>query len=92
MVVGTKVDLLPGRSREVTQDDALILARELNTGSLEQLPYFETSSLSGQNVGNVFEYIFTQKLSHRTKEGGNVAGSTVDLQSGKGASKKGGCC
>lgn len=88
VVVATKLDLLPSRAREVSQDDALILTRELNSGSLEQLPYFETSSLNGQNVVKVFEYIFTQKLSHLTTEeqNRNARRSTVDLRSSSGSS------
>ncbi|KAK2178875.1 hypothetical protein NP493_525g00011 [Ridgeia piscesae] len=83
VVVATKVDLLPSHARAVSQDDALILTRELNSAPLEQLPYFETSSLNGQNVVKVFEYIFNQKLSHQNLEEQNrtVRSSTVDLRS-----------
>ncbi|KAI0232036.1 Ras-related protein Rab-7b [Lamellibrachia satsuma] len=91
VVVGTKLDLLSSQAREVSQDDALVLARELNTGSLKQLPYFETSSLTGQNIVKVFEYIFTEKLSQQTLEDQSVRHSTVDLRSGRGSSTSSKC-
>jgi len=61
IVIGTKSDLLSTVERSaVTTEDGQMLAREINREELsaERL-YFETSSLTGLNVDDVFESIFT---------------------------------
>ncbi|KAL5014663.1 hypothetical protein ScPMuIL_008933 [Solemya velum] len=62
IVVGTKMDLLTGDSREVTPEEAKRFAREINStvdpSKFTRDPYFETSSLTGYNVNEVFEFIF----------------------------------
>ncbi|ELU15702.1 hypothetical protein CAPTEDRAFT_56170, partial [Capitella teleta] len=62
VVVGTKLDMVTEENRAVPPQDAKALARELNTQQLTELPYFETSSLSGHNVDRLFEYIFQHCL------------------------------
>ena len=62
IVVGTKLDLVSDSNRAVPPQDAKILARDLNKQPLSELPYFETSSLSGHNVDRVFQYIFQHCL------------------------------
>lgn len=58
VVVGTKKDLLPSSGRSVTEEDGIRLAEEVNKTHPSQPPYFETSSLTGENVDEVFEYLF----------------------------------
>ena len=65
VVVGTKADLLSTQPRLVARDDALRLAQELNPRNTQQLACFETSSVDGQNVNHVFEYIFKTSIGSR---------------------------
>jgi hypothetical protein len=62
VVVGTKMDMLEPGKRKVTVDEARRYSREinqnLNFSKLNHDPYFETSSLEGINIDDVFEYIF----------------------------------
>ena len=51
----------PSKPR-VPQHEALVLAQEVNKRTLPQVPYFETSSVTGQNVNTVFEFIFQTLL------------------------------
>ncbi|KAH9512244.1 Ras- protein Rab-20 [Bulinus truncatus] len=82
VVVGTKLDLLDQRSRDVTPEEGKKLARELNehldVKKLPREPYFETSSLKNQNVNEVFEFIFQHclPLSPEQKKGNR---NTIDL-------------
>jgi len=62
VVVGTKLDLLPTMGRAVSILDGQALAKEINKESSNTL-YFETSSLTGFNVDEVFEMLFCQCLS-----------------------------
>ena len=62
VVVGTKLDLVEEIPRQVTPDEGYILAKKLNSSRPTELPYFETSSVTGQNVDRVFEYIFETLL------------------------------
>ena len=63
VVVGTKLDLLNAvKSRPIPRQDAILLATEINSGNLGSVPYFETSSITGQNVNKVFEYILNHCL------------------------------
>ena len=66
--MGTKVDLLTQTERKVSQQDGLLLAKQINSSRPQELPYFETSSLTGQNVNRVFEYIFDTLLPLREGE------------------------
>ena len=85
VVVGTKLDMLTSENhmRQVSQSQGHDLCREVNAGrSLAQVPYFETSSMTGSNVERVFDYILHEclpldgdaavKIKRRT--------STVDLE------------
>ena len=77
VVVGTKLDLVATGNRAVERADAVALAQELNAASTgKHEPYFETSSLTGDNVQAVFEYIFNNCL---PQAGGDHSHSTVDL-------------
>lgn len=61
VVVGTKKDLLRARKRQVTEEEALELTTQLNPqldGKNAVVPYFETSSKTGFNVDEMFEYVF----------------------------------
>uniref|UniRef100_T1JCY4 Uncharacterized protein n=1 Tax=Strigamia maritima TaxID=126957 RepID=T1JCY4_STRMM len=65
VVVGTKFDIVDSNSRKVSNRDAVTLARALNpsaTASPGDIAYFETSSLTGSNVDEAFEYIFDRVL------------------------------
>lgn len=62
VVVGMKLDALSEDQREVTQQEGKKFAREINDNidlsKLSTDPYFETSSKTGFNVTEVFEFIF----------------------------------
>lgn len=59
VVVATKCDLLGKAKRQVSVAEAENFARSLNPGlAKEKTPYFETSSATGENIDQVFEYIF----------------------------------
>jgi len=63
VVIGTKLDLLPTFGRAVSVLDGQNLATEINEPSSTIPPlYFETSSLTGLNVDEVFETLFSQCL------------------------------
>lgn len=64
VVVGTKADLVTSpSSKRVSMEHAYHFTKELNPQrNLEKVPYFETSSLTGQNVESVFQYIFETLL------------------------------
>lgn len=57
VVVGTKSDLLKDLPRQVSTAEAEAFARYLNPAAAA-VPYFETSSATGNNIENMFEYIF----------------------------------
>lgn len=59
IVVGTKSDLVSSGDRVISVEDGIALSMEVNkTHPGEKPPYFETSSLTGENVEEVFEYLF----------------------------------
>ncbi|KAL3193224.1 hypothetical protein MRX96_017908 [Rhipicephalus microplus] len=59
VVVGTKIDLLGTKKRQVSVAEAEVFAKSLNPGwTAEKAPYFETSSATGENIDQVFDYIF----------------------------------
>ena len=59
--MGTKLDLTTPESRQVSVEAAERLALEINADQpiekLQKAPYFETSSKTGHNVDEVFDYI-----------------------------------
>ena len=68
VVVGTKIDLVTNDSREVPSSAGERLALEQNEkkgrlrSSFKKKPFFETSSKSGENVEEVFDYILNTCL------------------------------
>ncbi|XP_076349937.1 ras-related protein Rab-20-like isoform X1 [Tachypleus tridentatus] len=60
VVAGTKLDLISNFPRQVAPEEGQQLAAEVNVNQTcrDIIPYFETSSKTGQNVDNVFEFIF----------------------------------
>ena len=85
VVVGTKRDLLDEENREISVDEAVAFAKEINNGidisHLNGAPYFETSAKNGYNVQQVFEYMFKYVLPEANSDKMNVEKSTVDLNS-----------
>ncbi|KAL3892349.1 hypothetical protein ACJMK2_004562 [Sinanodonta woodiana] len=91
VVVGTKLDMLQPGSREVTQEEARRFAREINSNldqkKLDRDPYFETSSKTGMNVTEMFEFIYQyclplsedKKISSLATKRTSASTSTVDL-------------
>jgi len=82
VVIGTKCDLLTTTPRAITVEDGHTLAREINGPDMAHRDglYFETSSLSGLNVEEVFESIFNlcvPKMKH-TEQGMN-SGTEINL-------------
>lgn len=84
VLTGTKRDLVTDSNREVTFDEGVKMAKQLSErwNSKEhpsgKAPFFETSSLTGDNVQAIFEYIFeTLTLTVDSKSG--VVQDTVDL-------------
>jgi len=66
ILVGTKSDLIDDKNRKISCEEGASFARSLNPG-LKGEAYFETSSLSGSNVDEVFEFIFERVFSGRKK-------------------------
>lgn len=65
VVVGTKLDLVNNTTRAISTDVGRSLAQAQNKyreGILEKVPYFETSSKSGENVEDVFSFILNTCL------------------------------
>lgn len=101
VVVGTKLDLISeDRPRQVMREEALTFASEINahlsTKDKKVLPYFETSSKTGQNVPRVFEYIFefclgseSQIKLKRDKDCVNLSQGTSNIPQGE---RKSNCC
>ena len=69
VVVGAKLDLVTSDAmRAVTKQEGRAFASEINSHFLEkrkdvELPFFETSSKTGECVTQAFEYIFEHCLS-----------------------------
>jgi len=91
IVIGTKADLLSSTQRAVSVEDGEILSREINSADLstERL-YFETSSLSGQNVDQVFEAIFNLCLPIMSRAEGSSS-KEIDLANDKTQQTKSNC-
>lgn len=69
VTVGTKLDLVSPRSRQISNDAGEQFAVIANPSRFKdedntalRIPFFETSSLSGENVDSVFLYIFNTLL------------------------------
>ncbi|XP_064652100.1 ras-related protein Rab-20-like [Lineus longissimus] len=64
VVVGTKSDVVTPATREVTSEEAINFTRSINNISLlsKNVPYFETSSKTGENVSLLFEYMLERLL------------------------------
>ncbi|KXJ21424.1 ras-related protein Rab-20 [Exaiptasia diaphana] len=68
VIVGTKKDLIASESRAVSEQAGKELAEQQNANktrpltSLTQVPFFETSSKTGENVDNVFDFILQSCL------------------------------
>ncbi|XP_002730555.1 ras-related protein Rab-20-like [Saccoglossus kowalevskii] len=69
VAVGTKLDLVSPTSRQVSNDAGEQFAVLSNPDkfkegcdSKQRIPFFETSSLTGENIDNVFLYIFSTLL------------------------------
>ncbi|XP_060084937.1 ras-related protein Rab-20-like [Ylistrum balloti] len=98
VVVGMKMDLLDnGMSREITVEEATRFSREINShidiSKLPKDPYFETSSLKGSYVTEVFEYIFNHclPLTEAQKKQADSTG-IVDLSKSPATTKSGKKC
>lgn len=74
ILVGNKSDLV--NEREVTEDEGKDLAKTLN------IPFFETSALTGSNIKLIFEEI-TNKISSNYKEEEPSENKTLDELHGK---------
>ena len=95
------MDMLEPGKRKITVDEARQYSREinqnLNFSKLNHDPYFETSSLEGINIDDVFEYIFQYclplsdvekiKMRNRNLETINLTESTAMTPE-----KRGKCC
>lgn len=94
VVVGTKSDLLDSTKREISIEEAVDFAKEINKdidlSRLKGEPYFETSSKTGYNVAKVFEYMFDYCLPLGEVLQSSVEKSTVDLQQTGDSNKS--CC
>ena len=87
VVVATKSDLLSETPERVPMELGVRFAKSLNRNrDLSELPYFETSSMTGQNVEHAFEFIFQTVLPQAKQKQEQVTAttrskSTVDLNS-----------
>lgn len=83
VVVATKRDLLKTQVRMVSEKEGIDLAKESNPHldfSRGNVPYFETSSKTGENVDEMFEYVFQYFYPNngsRSKFGGKENDSIV---------------
>ncbi|WAR16934.1 hypothetical protein MAR_031528, partial [Mya arenaria] len=86
VVVGTKSDVLDQDNREISIDEAIEFAREINNdidiSKLDGDPYFETSAKTGYNVAKVFDYMFQYCLPEAQKSDKLSDGSTINLSEG----------
>lgn len=95
------MDMLEPGKRKITVDEARQYSREinqnLNLSKLTHDPYFETSSLEGINVDDVFEYIFqyclplndVEKIKMRNRNLGTVDLTESTVMTPE---KRGKCC
>jgi len=93
VISGTKKDLVSDSNREVTAEIGAAKAKELcerwNSKLHEsgRCPFFETSSLTGENVKALFEHIF-ETLTQGCDKTGADKSDTVDLEEKKNCSSK----
>ncbi|XP_013384995.1 ras-related protein Rab-20 [Lingula anatina] len=98
VVVATKADLVSPSTRAVSSQQVLAFAREINQhlppkDDKPVIPYFETSSLSGQNVKRLFEYIFEHCLPEGEERKKRTSSSVdLDLENVSSAENKKSCC
>ncbi|XP_028394315.1 ras-related protein Rab-20-like isoform X3 [Dendronephthya gigantea] len=100
VVVGTKLDLVNDTTRQISTDIGKALAKTQNKERLDKLnvvPYFETSSKTGKNVENVFDFILNTCLpldGDCEEKGGRTmsSGDCVDLNAPKHCHQKRKCC
>ena len=91
ILVGNKVDLVD--KIKVSKEDALSTAKEL------EIPYFETSALTGENIGEAMcklsENIFNKEHgveSHNETNASEKGADKIVLENTKNKSKKSSCC
>ena len=91
-----KLDILQPDTREITVEEAKKFSREINENidlsKLPGAPYFETSAKMGQNVTEVFEYIFQHCLPLSEAQRKAQDKGTVDLSEPANSQKKSKCC
>jgi Ras-related protein Rab-20 len=94
VVIGTKSDLLSTHARAVSIEDGQNLATEINQRSPTKTPmYFETSSLTGANVEEVFETLFNlcvPAMKERLEQ--EVGGSAVNLKNESSSNQRKSSC
>lgn len=61
VIVGARLDLVESKGRKVSKTDAQRLSRALNP-DIEEVQCFETSSLTGEGITEMFEYVFKTYL------------------------------
>lgn len=95
--MGTKLDLVKPDVREITREEGERFANEINEhipkDRLKHIPYFETSSVTGESVEKMFEFILdyclplTEEMKLATQQ------STILLNDSKTdtVKKSGGC-
>ncbi|GAB1600100.1 ras-related protein Rab-20 [Argonauta hians] len=89
IVVGTKMDITSPDTRQVSVEAAEKFALEMNANQpmekLQKPPYFETSSRTGHNVDEVFDYILKYCLPYTSDTNINSLNSksTVNLSESK---------
>ncbi|KAL4218168.1 rab20 [Mactra antiquata] len=97
VVVGTKRDAMNEDDREITIDEAIEFAKEINKdidiSKLNGEPYFETSAKTGYNVSKVFEYMFSYCLPLDKSFNNKIDGkSTIDLSDDSNRAHRGKSC
>ncbi|KAJ9473710.1 hypothetical protein DIPPA_17159 [Diplonema papillatum] len=86
MLVGNKSDLSLGDQRQVTTQEASLLAS--HNGML----YFETSAVTGEHIDEAFLKIAKTVITRRADFAPPTANHTVNLREGKSSSEKGCAC
>ena len=98
VVVGTKLDLVNDSTRQISPDVGIALAKTQNKdrfGEINAVPYFETSSKTGKNVEEVFNFILNTCLPLETDFDESLCKNTdgcVDLHKPKSHHQKQKCC
>jgi len=57
VLVGNKSDLRTIDVNQVSLEDATKLSRDLSQNTIYEIPYFETSARTGQNVDHLFDFL-----------------------------------